>query len=385
MEHKGVILLKTVLIVNGPMNFGGTEIMIMDIIRKLHNDFRFIFLINRKKGTNPIGVFDEEIKSLNIPIYYIDAVWDVGVKEYERQFKAVIDCVGKVDIVHSHLNSKGGIISKCAHKFGIKRRIVHCHAKIIFDGSFISRFANTLELKLQRRWIKKHATDYWGCSAEALPSLFGNEQINSDRSRVIHNAIDLNKFINSEDGILKKELGLEPSDVVIGSVGRIAAVKNYELAANIVKELWNRGINVHYIVAGDKQNANEVKYLFDTLASDERFHYVGVRNDVQNLYNAFDIYLGTSKREGLGLSVVEAQASGTNCVISTGFPNLCDMGIGLVNFVDSSDPNIWADKIEQLLKEKNILDKTDIENAVKLAGFDIVTETQKLKEYYNFE
>ena len=61
------------------------------------------------------------------------------------------------------------------------------------------------------------------------------------------------------------------------------------------------------------------------------------------------------------------------------------MGIGLVNFVDSSDPNIWADKIQQLIKEKNILDKTDIENAVKLAGFDIVTETQKLKEYYNFE
>jgi len=385
VEHKGVILLKTVLIVNGTMNFGGTEIMIMDIIRKLHNDFRFVFLINRKKGTIPIGVFDEEIKSLNIPIYYIDAVWDVGIKEYERQFKAVIDSVGAVDIVHSHLNSKGGIISRCAYKCGIKRRIVHSHAKIIFDGSLLSKFINNVELKLQRRWIKKYATDYWGCSNEALPSLFNQKHIKSNRSRVIHNAIDLNKFIACEDGVLKRELGLGANDIVIGSVGRIAAVKNYELAADIVKVLWSRGINVHYVVAGDKQNENAVKYLFDALSSDARFHYVGVRNDTQNLYKGFDVYLGTSKREGLGLSVVEAQASGTNCVISTGFPKLCDMGIGLVNFVDSSDPNVWADKIQGLLNNKKKLDKTDIENAVKSAGFDIITETEKLKGYYNFD
>lgn len=375
--------MKTILLVNGAMNFGGTEIMIMDILRKLKDEFRFVFLINRKKGTQPIGDFDQEIKGMNIPMYYIDAVWDVGVKEYERQFKDIINQIGKVDVVHSHLNSKGGVISRCAYKCGIKRRIVHCHAKIVFDGSLPRRIANNAELKIQRKWIKKYATDFWGCSKEALPSLFNEKQISSERCHVIHNAINLNRFMCGDRNALRKELNLTSQDIIIGSVGRIAAVKNYELAADIIKELWNRGINVHYVVAGDRQSSASVDYLFDTLGKDERFHYLGVRNDVENLYSSFDIYLGTSKREGLGLSVVEAQASGTNCLISTGFPRLCDMGMGLVNFVESSNYVKWVDSIEKLLDNIKKIDKDSIEAAIKSAGFDIENEATRLKNYYN--
>lgn len=385
MGNKGVIVLKTVLLVNGAMNFGGAEVMIMDIVRQLHNDFRFVFLINRKKGTNPIGVFDEEIKRLNIPIYYIDAVWNVGIKEYERQFEEIINRIGTVDIIHSHLNSKGGIISRCAYKCGIKRRIVHSHAKIIFDGSLLSKFINNAELKLQRHWIKKYATDFWGCSDEAMLSLFNSKQINSKRSKIIHNAIDLDRFLNCTDSVLRNELKLESSEIIIGSVGRIVPVKNYRLASEVIKELWRRGVDVHYVVAGEKQNIAESDYLFDTLSFDKKFHYIGVRNDVQNLYKDFDIYLGASKREGLGLSVVEAQASGTNCVVSAGFPKLCDIGVGLVNFVDSTDPVQWADKIEYMLNNKVVLNKNDIANAVKNAGFDIINESKRLKELYNLD
>ncbi len=375
--------MKTILLVNGTMNFGGAEIMIMDILRKLKDDFRFVFLINRKKGAQPVGMFDQEIKSMGIPMYYIDAVWDVGVKEYERQFREIIEKIGTVHIVHSHLNSKSGIISRCAYRCGIKRRIVHCHAKLVFDGSLLSRLANTAELKIQRHWIKKYATDFWGCSDDAMPSLYNGRQIKSDRAKIIHNAIDLEKFTTCEGGVLKQELGLDEKDIVIGTVGRIAAVKNYRLSAEIVKELWERGIDFHYVVAGQKQDLAEAQYMFDLLSSDERFHYIETRNDVQNLYKDFNIYLGTSKREGLGLSVVEAQASGARCVISAGFPKLCDMGLDLVNFVDSADPKEWADVIQNLLKETDRPDAQQIESAVRAKGFDIKTETVKLKDYYN--
>ena len=56
--------MKTILLVSGTMNFGGAETMVMDILRKLKDDFRFVFLINRKKGTEPVGLFDEEIKEM---------------------------------------------------------------------------------------------------------------------------------------------------------------------------------------------------------------------------------------------------------------------------------------------------------------------------------
>lgn len=377
--------MKTILLVSGTMNFGGAETMVMDILRKLKDDFRFVFLINRKKGTEPVGLFDEEIKEMGIPMYYIDAVWDVGFKEYERQFKEVVEKIGKVDIVHSHVNSKSGIVCRCAYRCGIKRRIVHCHAKIIFDGSLKSRVVNNAELYLQRCWIKKYATDFWSCSEDAMPSLFTKKQIKSERAHVIHNAINMERFTSCESGVLRKEYNLSENDIVIGTVGRIANVKNYRLAADTVKELWHRGFDFYYVVAGVKQDLADAEYLFDTLGNDKRFLYIGVRNDIQNVYKDLNLYLGTSKREGLGLSVVEAQAGGTFCVVSSGFPKLCDMGLGMVDFVDSQDAKMWADRVENMLSNVTVPSKNDIETAVRNSGFDINTETVKIKEYYNFD
>ena len=377
--------MKTILLVSGTMNFGGAETMVMDILRKLKDDFRFVFLINRNKGTKPVGMFDEEIKAMGIPMYYIDAVWDVGVKEYERQFKEVVQKIGKVDVVHSHVNSKSGIVCCCAQRCGIKRRIVHCHAKIIFDGSLKSRVVNNAELFIQRHWIKKYATDFWGCSEDAMPSLFTKKQINSEKARIIHNAINMEKFTSCDGGVLRKEYNLSKDALVIGTVGRIAKVKNYRLAADIVKELWQRNVDCYYVVAGVKQDLADAQYLFDTLSGDRRFIYIGTRNDIQNIYKDLSLYLGTSKREGLGLSVVEAQAGATPCVVSSGFPKLCDMGLNLVDFVDSADVKVWADRVERMLESKTVPQRQEIENAIRMSGFDINTETAKLREYYNYD
>ena len=118
---------------------------------------------------------------------------------------------------------------------------------------------------MNKRKIDKYATDFWACSNEAMPSLFNRKQLKSDKAKVIHNAINLEKFASNKDGVLRQELGLTESDIVIGSVGRIASVKNYPLAADIIKELWNRNINIHYVIAGDKQDSKQSEYLKDLI------------------------------------------------------------------------------------------------------------------------
>lgn len=374
--------MKTILQVNGVMNRGGAEMMLMELIRRLHNDFRFVFMITCKKGTRPKGDFDDELRSYGILIYYIDAVWDVGVKEYERQFKAIVEQIGDVDVVHSHMNSKGGIISRCAKKLGIPKRIVHSHAKLVFDGSPVSRVANYAELYLQRFWINRCATDYWGCAEEALESLFTRTNRQSEKAQVIHNAIDLEKLSTCPQYTIRDELGLSTNDLVIGTVGRIATVKNYELAADVISELWKRGVDCHYVVAGRKQSDGSVRYLFDKLGNDSRFHYLDVRSDLPAIYHGFDIYLGTSHREGLGLTAVEAQSCGTYCVLSDGFPKLCDVGARLVSFVKGNDATAWADQITELSKALPRKTSEEICSAVRASGFDVATEAERVKELY---
>ncbi|MBR5223564.1 MAG: glycosyltransferase [Clostridia bacterium] len=375
--------MKTILQVTGTMDRGGAEMMLMDLVRQLHKDFCFKFLVVTKKGSRPKGDFDEELKSLGIEIYYIDAVWDVGVKEFSRQFKLIVEQIGHIDVVHSHLNSKGGIISKCAAKAGIKKIIVHSHAKLKFDGSIVSKIANYTELYIQRYWINKYATDYWACSKEALSSLFTKKHCECQNAQVIHNAIDLEKFSRYSGETIRDELNIPNDAFVIGTVGRIAKVKNYEFAADVIKALWDRGFDCHYVVAGRKQSESSANYLFEKLSNDPHFHYVGVCEDLPALYHSFDLYLGTSLREGLGLTAVEAQASGVNCVLSSGFPTLCDVGANLVSFVEGNDPIKWADYIINNYSEIKIVDTNEIENAVRNSGFDILAEAVIVKEIYN--
>ena len=127
----------TVLIATGTMNAGGAETLIMEMLRQKTDRINYIMLIHYA-GEVEVGVYDEEIRSLGIPIVYIPSVGSVGANKYIKEFERVIRQIEHVDIIHSHLNGVGGIIAKAAKKAGIKNRIVHCHADITFKGSKLS-------------------------------------------------------------------------------------------------------------------------------------------------------------------------------------------------------------------------------------------------------
>lgn len=372
----------TVLEYIGTMNRGGAETMLMDLLRQLHSEFNFVILVQRRKNTNPHGDYDEELRSLGIPLFYIDAVRDIGVVAFEQQFRKVVSQVGTIDIVHSHLNSKGGIVSRCAYHCGINKRIVHSHAKIQFDGNFVRQLVMNAELRWEYHLINRYATDYWGCSPEAMKSLFTKKHIACKHAAIIHNAIDTERFYPNRTDILRNELIIPKEEPLIVSVGRIASVKNYEMAAKIILELWQRGIPCHYAVAGRKQDMRSVSTLFSLLGNDRRFHYLGTRSDTNVIYNSADLYLGTSHREGLGISAVEAQACALPCVLSTGFPKLCDINLKLLKFVDSEDVKDWADQIQKLLASRPHLNASEVKKAVQLSGFEIRSEAERVRRLY---
>ena len=160
---------KTVMHITGTMNFGGAEVLMMNIIRKLSNRFNFIFLINTAHGKAVKGDFDEEILSLGAKIVYCPSIRSVGISRYQTQLTKLLKEYAP-DVVHCHLNAKCGVISKCAHNAGIKKIISHSHAKLKFKGNPIKSAILYAELFWQKTMINKYSTDYWGCSKEALSS-----------------------------------------------------------------------------------------------------------------------------------------------------------------------------------------------------------------------
>jgi glycosyltransferase involved in cell wall biosynthesis len=134
------------------------------------------------------------------------------------------------------------------------------------------------------------------------------------RTRLLGNGIDLDRFrpgalAPTERATVRAELGAGPDDEVVGMVGRLVAEKGVlELLAAA------RGLDDRYVVVvigpddPAKPDALDRDTLRDAEAAGVRF--LGLREDVDRLYGAMDLFVLPSWREGFPRAAMEAAASG---------------------------------------------------------------------------
>jgi glycosyltransferase involved in cell wall biosynthesis len=108
---------------------------------------------------------------------------------------------------------------------------------------------------------------------------------------------------------LAAELGIEPSDIVVGWSGRLSEEKSPETFVELAARCRDLS-GVHFVMTGDGPIGAHVAWLADRLPRDVRFHQFGLVEDIGAFYRLYDIYILTSRLDGRPLSVMEAQASG---------------------------------------------------------------------------
>lgn len=327
----------TVVVATGTMNAGGTESLIMEMLRHASGRVRYVMLIHHD-GTPAEGVFDAEIRALGVEMHYIPAVGSVGVKAYVRAFRDFVRELGRpVDIVHSHLNGVGGAIALAASKAGIRHRICHCHADIHYTGSRLARLLSEAKLALMKGLIELYATERWACSEAAWRRLFMPWR----KRVVVQNMIDTRLYLATADRreAIKAKYGLAGKKTV-GAVGRVAPIKNYETILRAIA-----GTDVHFVCFGRFDAANaycrSLIALAEELGVADRVHWMGNSNAVADDIHCIDVFVMPSYTEGFGMAAIEAQAAGLPCILSTGVPAAVDTGLGLVQFVAPSDADAW--------------------------------------------
>ncbi|MBC7977287.1 MAG: glycosyltransferase, partial [Myxococcales bacterium] len=123
------------------------------------------------------------------------------------------------------------------------------------------------------------------------------------------------------------ELGIPADAWVVGTVGRVAAEKNQALLVRAMAPLL--GPRMRLIVAGDGPLFPDLTALAASLGVTAHAHLLGVRRDVPDILNAFDVFALSSDTEGLPLVILEAMATGLP-VLSTrvgGIANVIDEGV----------------------------------------------------------
>ena len=357
--------IRILQILPGGQVCGGIEFFVMNYYREIVKlGVQFDFLVHYKQK----GYFDDEIKKLGGKIYYFSVREDKNLIKYIYQLCKFFYKHKEYKIIHGHMPGMAPIYFFIAKLFGVKYRISHCH---------VTETENTLKGKILKQIIKVipfFSNIYFACSKEAGYFMYGNRKF-----KVIHNAIDIKKFVfnkNKRENI-RKELNIS-DNFVIGHVGRFNLQKNHKFLIEVFNQVYLQNNKARLLLIGEGPLENEIRHQVNELGLNKVVIFLGIRKDVADLYNAMDCFVFPSLFEGLGIVVIEAQANGLNCYISDVIPKEVQI-TNLVNFLSlKNEFKIWAKKISNINNEKHINQIKQIENR----GYNINSEVKKLQYYY---
>lgn len=104
-------------------------------------------------------------------------------------------------------------------------------------------------------------------------------------------------------------LGRPLETVLVGVVGRLSAIKNHELLFDVMRRLRAIDRCVDLVVIGDGERRSHLEARVQELALASCVHFLGMRNDVNQLLSALDVFALSSTSEGYSLALVEAAAA----------------------------------------------------------------------------
>ena len=115
----------------------------------------------------------------------------------------------------------------------------------------------------------------------------------------------------------------------------------------------------------------------------DRVRWIGARQDIPACLKLIDLYLFPSRYEGLGIVLLEAQASGCRCAVSDVIPGEVDVGLGLISFHDLRAPAAqWAEEILSALPSGERPNPAQVLKAFQDTGFDAQLSMQTLLAIY---
>lgn len=263
---------------------------------------------------------------------------------------------------------------KKAAEVGIPVRIAHCHNPQNMDKSVIGHVQGFLH-RVNQHSLSRYANVLWACSMESAKWACPAMDLPCE---VIPNAIDAQMFRFSEQvrREVREQYGLEDC-LVVGHVGRLQYQKNQTFLLDAFRHLHEREEKARLVLVGDGPDLTELEAKAVTLGIEREVLFLGNRDDVNRLLQAFDLFVMPSHFEGFGMAALEAQAAGLPCLLSASVPRETKLTRN-VEFIPAEDPAIWAEHMLNMLERHEI--RRDEAQTIADAGYDIGTAAQRLED-----
>lgn len=344
--------------------------MIMSIYRRLdRSKVQFDFAVH----TAEVGEFDEEILSLGGRIYRFPRYRGFNHLAYVRSWREWSSENKDVSVVHGHLFTIAGIYLRIARRSG-RATVAHSHATSHGVGP-----SATIK-DLMRLTARGSADFYLACSRDAARWLFGDRISRRSDCLVVKNAIETGTFAFDAERrtYLRRKLGLRDVTVV-GHVGRFEYDKNHGRLISVFADLVRIVPDAMLLLLGDGTLRKEIEIMVQDAELSSNVIFLGSVANVSDYLQAMDVFVLPSHHEGLGIVIIEAQASALPCVVSSTVPTEAFI-TPLVHAISLEEPNSrWVDEILRwATPEQRISPLSEI----AISGYDASQNAQWYENFY---
>ena len=257
----------------------------------------------------------------NETIEYCDKHFDIplarfplkiqNIKAYE-QLKKIIN-ENKYEIIHCH-TPVGGVLTRLAARKARKKY----NTKVIYTAHGFHFYKGAPVLN----WIiyypiEKICAKWTDCLITITneDDEFAKKHLNAGKIEHVNgvgiNTERLKKELTQEEKInFRKKLEIREDDTVFSYIAELNSNKNQILLIKTIEELKKERPNIKLLLIGDGPLKSQYQEYIKDKNLENEVKLLGKRQDINELLSITDIYLASSKREGLPVNVMEAMYKG---------------------------------------------------------------------------
>lgn len=284
------------------------------------------------------------------------------------------------DVIHLNIcNAVGLIYAYLAKKQKINKVIVHSHNIDVGKQNhklkiFGHRFCKCIFLK--------YADYYLACSKEAACWMY-EPYIKEDTYKIVNNGISTQKFIFSTQirNKIRTELGVQDK-MVIGNVGRLDYQKNQQFMIDVFCEIFKKNSNAILVLVGTGPDEEELKRQVIEMNIAKNVIFMGFSSNVNEIMCAMDVFVLTSRFEGLGIVNIEAQSVGLPCVVADCVPKNVKFSENFQFMSLNKSVEEWSKAIQQIYDKYKNDTREESEKLIIKNGYDVNSVSEYVKSLY---
>lgn len=337
---------------------GGLEKIVYLIIKNL-SDERFSHNIAvLTKADNEFLV--NKLKELSVNIVYYD--FDNRIFKFSSIFKNIFGLTklslfirrNKINVIHSH-DFFPAFIARLAYINSVM--MFHKPGRNIVTLHNIFFWLNNIHHKINR-CLSIFTTRIVCVSESVLDYSLKHDKIPAKKYLVIFNGVESDLYGPDPNCVrfYRKEFGLNEKNFVIGNIGVLSVRKGQKYLLLALSVLIKKYPQIRVIIIGsERPHEKEISIELTGIIEDYKLRdYVKTlepREDINKIYNIFDIYVMPSISEGQSLSAIEAMLNSKICLFSDigPFKEMIDDGVNGFLFKSESVADL-SGKIEYIIE-----------------------------------